>query len=145
MKKWDAYFPLGKTYGIKVRCYWEHPWGTHWEPDGNFVENLKGTCWEQTEIDKKGRPGGERVGGWRTGNEKQQAITYRKHKAGHHDAGSFTPGNMASESDKQNVPEFFFLNFFFTSVSLSWAIWHLHGSYIFIIFFMLLRFHSFPD
>jgi len=20
---------LGKTYGIKVRCYWEHPWGTH--------------------------------------------------------------------------------------------------------------------
>jgi len=26
---------LGKTYGIKGRCYWEHPWGTHWEPDGN--------------------------------------------------------------------------------------------------------------
>jgi len=26
---------LGKTYGIKARCYWEHPWGTHWEPDGN--------------------------------------------------------------------------------------------------------------
>jgi len=25
---------LGKTYGIKVRCYWEH------------IENLKGTCWE---------------------------------------------------------------------------------------------------
>jgi len=23
---------LGKTYGIKARCYWEHPWGTHWEP-----------------------------------------------------------------------------------------------------------------
>jgi hypothetical protein len=20
---------LGKTYGIKARCYWEHPWGTH--------------------------------------------------------------------------------------------------------------------
>ncbi len=19
---------LGKTYGIKARCYWEHPWGT---------------------------------------------------------------------------------------------------------------------
>jgi hypothetical protein len=19
---------LGKTYGIKERCYWEHPWGT---------------------------------------------------------------------------------------------------------------------
>jgi hypothetical protein len=29
---------LGKTYEIKVRCYWEHPWRTHWEPmehDGN--------------------------------------------------------------------------------------------------------------
>ncbi len=23
---------LGKTYGIKARCYWDHPWGTHWEP-----------------------------------------------------------------------------------------------------------------
>ncbi len=23
---------LGKTYEIKARCYWEHPWGTHWEP-----------------------------------------------------------------------------------------------------------------
>jgi hypothetical protein len=22
---------LGKTYGIKVRCYWEHHWGTYWE------------------------------------------------------------------------------------------------------------------
>jgi hypothetical protein len=22
---------LSKIYGIKVRCYWEHPWGTHWE------------------------------------------------------------------------------------------------------------------
>jgi hypothetical protein len=31
---------LGKTYGIKVRCYWEQPWGTNWEPIGN----LKGTC-----------------------------------------------------------------------------------------------------
>jgi hypothetical protein len=20
---------LGKTYGIKVRCYWEHPWRTN--------------------------------------------------------------------------------------------------------------------
>ncbi len=26
---------LGKTYGIQGRCYWEHPWWTHWEPDGN--------------------------------------------------------------------------------------------------------------
>ncbi len=28
---------LGKTYEIKVRCYWEHHWGTllgtYWEPD----------------------------------------------------------------------------------------------------------------
>jgi len=22
---------LGKTYGIKARCYWEHPWEMHWE------------------------------------------------------------------------------------------------------------------
>jgi hypothetical protein len=20
---------LGKTYGFDIRCYWEHPWGTH--------------------------------------------------------------------------------------------------------------------
>jgi hypothetical protein len=26
---------LGKTYGIKGRSYWEHPWGTHWELEGN--------------------------------------------------------------------------------------------------------------
>jgi len=25
---------LGKTHGIKAKCYWEHPWGTHWEPNG---------------------------------------------------------------------------------------------------------------
>jgi hypothetical protein len=38
---------LGKTYGIKVRCYWENPWGTHWElredignPLGKFSEIL---------------------------------------------------------------------------------------------------------
>jgi hypothetical protein len=37
---------LGKTYGIKVRCYWEHPWGTHWKPDGN----LKGTCQKKGKI-----------------------------------------------------------------------------------------------
>jgi hypothetical protein len=36
---------LGKTYGIKARCYWELPWnlGNILEPNGN----LKGTCWEQ--------------------------------------------------------------------------------------------------
>jgi len=28
---------LGKTYGIKARCYWEHPWGTHWELEGNML------------------------------------------------------------------------------------------------------------
>jgi len=22
---------LGKTYGFEIRCYWEHPWETHWE------------------------------------------------------------------------------------------------------------------
>jgi hypothetical protein len=27
---------LGKTYGIKARCYWEHPWGTHWELELNM-------------------------------------------------------------------------------------------------------------
>jgi hypothetical protein len=46
---WPSYIgekgrTLGKTNGIKVRCYWEHPWGTHWEPDRNplgiFLENL---------------------------------------------------------------------------------------------------------
>jgi len=26
---------LDKTYGIKVRCYWQHPWGKYWEHDGN--------------------------------------------------------------------------------------------------------------
>jgi hypothetical protein len=25
---------LSKTYGIKARCDWEHPWGTHCEPIG---------------------------------------------------------------------------------------------------------------
>jgi len=37
---------LGKTYGIKARCYWVHPWGTHWELK-EHIGNLKGTCWEQ--------------------------------------------------------------------------------------------------
>ncbi len=36
---------LGKTYGIKVRCYWEHPWGTHWEPK-EYIGNLMGTSKE---------------------------------------------------------------------------------------------------
>jgi hypothetical protein len=33
---------LDKTYGIKARCYWEHPWGTHWELR-EHIENLIGT------------------------------------------------------------------------------------------------------
>jgi hypothetical protein len=36
---------LGKTYGIEVRCYWEHPWGTHWGPK-EHIENLMGTHWK---------------------------------------------------------------------------------------------------
>jgi len=30
---------LGQTYGIKVRCYWEHPWGTHCKPIGTWKEH----------------------------------------------------------------------------------------------------------
>jgi hypothetical protein len=33
---------LGKTYGFKARCYWKHPWGTHWEPR-EHIENLMRT------------------------------------------------------------------------------------------------------
>jgi hypothetical protein len=43
MERWSAspFWPnyigekgrtLGKTYEITARCYWEHHWGTHWEP-----------------------------------------------------------------------------------------------------------------
>jgi len=41
-EKWRT---LGKTYGIKARCYWEHPWETHWEPR-EHIRNLMGTHWE---------------------------------------------------------------------------------------------------
>ncbi len=37
---WPTYIgekTLGKTYGIKVRWYWEQPWWTHWEHDGNSL------------------------------------------------------------------------------------------------------------
>jgi len=48
MERWSAspFWPtytgekgrtLGKTYGINVRCYWEHPWGTHWELEWNML------------------------------------------------------------------------------------------------------------
>jgi len=52
---WPSYIvekgrPLGKTYGIKARSSWKHPWGTHWEPDGNLkgtpLGNPLGTHWE---------------------------------------------------------------------------------------------------
>ncbi len=36
---------LSKTYGIKARCYWEHPWGMHWKPQEQ-IGNLMGTHWE---------------------------------------------------------------------------------------------------
>jgi hypothetical protein len=36
---------LGKTCGIKARYYWQHPWGTHWEPR-EHIGNLMGTHWE---------------------------------------------------------------------------------------------------
>jgi len=52
----------GKTYGIKARCDWEHPWGTHWEQRKNEKilllhsppppQNLKGknkALWVQAE------------------------------------------------------------------------------------------------
>jgi len=32
---------FGKAYGIKVRCYWEHPWGTPWELEGNMLRTKK--------------------------------------------------------------------------------------------------------
>jgi hypothetical protein len=34
------------TYGIKMKCYWVHLWGTHWEPNGNSLGiegNMLGT------------------------------------------------------------------------------------------------------
>jgi hypothetical protein len=39
---------LCKTYGIKTRCYWEHPWGTHWELR-EHIRNLMRTHWELRE------------------------------------------------------------------------------------------------
>ncbi len=40
---WPTYVG-DKTYEIKARCYWEHPWGTRWEPR-KYIENLMGTHW----------------------------------------------------------------------------------------------------
>ncbi len=36
---------LGKTYGIKARCYWEHTWRAHWE-SREHIENLRRTHWQ---------------------------------------------------------------------------------------------------
>jgi hypothetical protein len=46
---WPMYIgegTLGKTYEIKARCYWEHTWGTHWEPR-EHIENLTRTHWQR--------------------------------------------------------------------------------------------------
>jgi len=44
---------LGKTHGIKVRCYWKHPWRKHWEPDGNPLGTWREHVWEQRNFFKK--------------------------------------------------------------------------------------------
>jgi hypothetical protein len=31
---------LGKPYGIKVQCYWEHPWEKHIENLSNTIGNM---------------------------------------------------------------------------------------------------------
>jgi hypothetical protein len=46
---------LCKTYGIKTRCYWEHPWGTHWE-HRKHIRKMKRTSWEQRKNEKKSYP-----------------------------------------------------------------------------------------
>jgi hypothetical protein len=43
---------VGKTYGIKGRCYWEHPWETHWETS-EHIENSLGTLKEH--VGNKGK------------------------------------------------------------------------------------------
>jgi hypothetical protein len=37
---------LGNTYGFEIWCYWEHPWGTHWELGeqlGNMIRHTSAT------------------------------------------------------------------------------------------------------
>jgi len=41
-----------KQIGLKVRCYWEHPWGTHWKPR-EHLGNLMRTHWEH--VNNKGK------------------------------------------------------------------------------------------
>jgi hypothetical protein len=43
---------LGKTYGIKARCYWEHLLRTH----GELERNIEGTCQEQRKNEKNPPP-----------------------------------------------------------------------------------------
>jgi hypothetical protein len=42
---------LGKTYGIKARHYWEHPWGTQWELK-EYIGSRMGIRWEQRKNEK---------------------------------------------------------------------------------------------
>jgi hypothetical protein len=44
---------FGKEYGIKVRCYWEHPLGTHWEHIVKLIQKPLRTWWEQRKNEKK--------------------------------------------------------------------------------------------
>jgi len=50
---WPSYLgekgrALGKTYGIKARCYLKHLWGTHWEHREHIGNpgNILRTHWE---------------------------------------------------------------------------------------------------
>jgi len=43
--RWEGGRTLGIAYSIKARCYWEHPWETHWELRGH-IGNPLGTCRE---------------------------------------------------------------------------------------------------
>ncbi len=43
---------LGKTYGFDTRCYWEHPWGTHWK----LGEQLGNTVGTHEQLIKKNSP-----------------------------------------------------------------------------------------
>jgi hypothetical protein len=43
---------LRAKHVIKARCYWEQPWGIHWEPDGN----LKGTEEKRNKSSSPGSP-----------------------------------------------------------------------------------------
>jgi hypothetical protein len=43
-----------KYMGLKQTCYWEHPWGTHWELEGNMLgTNGKMEKWKKKKKDWK--------------------------------------------------------------------------------------------